>query len=108
MFYLPQIFCGTSNIQLTPTTRVNITSPLFPNQYPLTIDCIWILTTSAKGTIVLKFLTFEVDLSHDFLYIAPTNTTVLLDVDAILVTPFVMEFTGLQAPKSVLIQHSDI
>ena len=95
-------------MHLTPSAKFNVTSPLFPRQYPLTISCTWTLTTSAKGTIVIEFLTLDTGFGYDKFYIASRNATLPLEVYQSYEDPIVWRFTGSESPKLVLIKQRTI
>ncbi len=92
---------------MTPTNKFSVTSPLFPKQYPLTIDCTWTLTTSAKGNIVIDFIEMDTGQNYDKFYIASPEATIPFDVDELIEGPLVLRFTGSQAPRSVLLQGQE-
>ena len=101
-------FCGIEDMHLTPTNEFNVTSPLFPKQYPLTIDCSWTLVTSVKGTVVIEFITLNTGHNYDKFYIASPNATIPLDVDVTIEGPLVLRFSGSQAPRAMLLPHSEL
>ena len=101
-------FCGVENMYLTHTNSYNVTSPNFPKPYPRTIDCYWTVTTLAKGTIILNFLIFGVDLDREEFVVALSNITLPHDYDSIEEGPRVEWFTGSLAPRAMFVPHSEI
>ena len=101
-------FCGIEDMHLTPTNEFNVTSPLFPKQYPLTIDCSWTLVTSIKGTVIVEFIILNTGHNYDKFYIASPNATIPLDVDETIEGPLVLRFSGSQVPRAMLLPHSEL
>ena len=89
-------------MHLTLASSFNVTSPNFPKPYPRTIDCYWTVTTSGKGTIIVNFLIFGVDLGREQFVVVSNTTTA--DEDKTLVA----WFTGSLVPRSMLIPHSEM
>ncbi|XP_072033168.1 bone morphogenetic protein 1-like [Amphiura filiformis] len=74
--------CGKKDIFLSAGDNVNITSPLFPSQYPMSFECSWFITASDNAYIVVFFVTFTTEIFYDFLEInfepySKTNRTVI-------------------------------
>ncbi|XP_077981827.1 cubilin-like [Glandiceps talaboti] len=58
--------CGTEHL-----TDANgfVTSPNFPNNYPNSINCVWIIDITANLSVKLDFLSFETEAGFDWLII---------------------------------------
>ncbi|XP_072043139.1 uncharacterized protein [Amphiura filiformis] len=76
--------CGTSTIELTPGTPLNLTSPLYPENYPLDTTCEYTVSAPNGYKVLVEFLDFDLELGYDYFYIndsalsgdnAPNNYT---------------------------------
>lgn len=95
----------------------NITSPFYPNQFPLTQDCTWRLSTTTPGSIFVDFLDLDTGRYHDELYIGGANATILFDIDDQLESMLLLEslktskllmFTGRQFPKTLVLHQNPL
>ena len=101
--------CGVQlDFNIAPSESFNISSPWYPRQYPLTQDCLWTLKTSTPGSILAHFYDFDTGLGHDKLYFASVNSTILYDVDQIVIGNDLYRFTGRNFPRSVVMPWSEM
>ncbi|XP_070564554.1 cubilin-like [Ptychodera flava] len=73
----------------------NISSPIFPTNYPHASDCLWNIQVSEGMAIQLTFHVFDLEESFDFLHIGASSS----------VSPLV-ELTGSELPKVEIIEDS--
>ncbi len=109
--------CGHEDIEVSPDgTIINVTSPFYPEQFPLTQDCIWRPNTTTYGSIFVKFHDLDTGLYHDELYIGEKNSTILFDIDdqedsrkllESLKTSTLLMFTGRDNYPKSLVLHRD-
>ncbi|XP_072022253.1 uncharacterized protein [Amphiura filiformis] len=86
--------CGYSEIEITTDQAINISSPLYPELYPNSMDCKWIITT-IDGFIRIEFEFFRVQKGYDYLFVGEGDTIILE-----------MSGTESEVPKSVIVHHS--
>ena len=69
--------CGTQEVLVSAGENVNLTSPLFPQNYPISMECSWLITATDSARLVLVFITFSTEAAYDILEIRlqPDNTT---------------------------------
>ncbi|XP_072022844.1 uncharacterized protein, partial [Amphiura filiformis] len=60
-------YCGPSDIYLAPGSTLNISSPLYPDNYPNEVTCSYTVTTSPDLKIEIKFDDFVLESAYDFL-----------------------------------------
>ncbi|XP_072033907.1 membrane frizzled-related protein-like [Amphiura filiformis] len=110
--------CGDKFVQIGPNTDIfNITSPFYPKQFSLTLDCSWQLTTSTPGSFKIIIQDLDTSAHHDELYIGPANATILYDVDGQEESKKYMDslnelkiliFTGRKHPKSLVLHTNEL
>ncbi|XP_038050981.1 CUB and sushi domain-containing protein 1-like [Patiria miniata] len=63
--------CGKSNITLSNSTQTSetLTSPYYPNNYPINARCIWYITVDEGSTIAFRFSVFNTERTYDTLTI---------------------------------------
>ncbi|XP_072041404.1 uncharacterized protein [Amphiura filiformis] len=65
-------YCGTREIDLPSGT---ITSPGYPEPYPINQNCIWLISLPDSNAVVrLEFAVFQTEAGHDFLIVGEGNT----------------------------------
>ncbi|XP_072044536.1 uncharacterized protein [Amphiura filiformis] len=61
--------CGPSVIELTPGTPLNLTSPLYPENYPPDATCEYTVSAPDGYKVLVEFLDFDLELGYDYFYI---------------------------------------
>ncbi|XP_072043140.1 uncharacterized protein [Amphiura filiformis] len=61
--------CGPSVIELTPGTPLNLTSPLYPDNYPTDATCEYTVSAPDGYKVLVEFLDFDLELGWDNFYI---------------------------------------
>ena len=118
LFNFPTDLCGDEFLEVEPDNDyVNVTSPFYPNQFSLTLDCSWKLMTSEPGSVVIVFQDLLTSSHHDELYIGGANATIRYDVDDqdeskryldSLDAMNILMFTGKEYPKSVVFHTNEL
>ncbi len=94
-----------------------MSSPFYPNQFSLTLDCSWKLTTIIPGSFKIIFKDLDTSSHHDELYIGGANATILYDVDGQEESKRYLEslnelnilmFTGRKYPKSLVLHRDEL
>ncbi len=67
--------CGSSTIELTPGSPVNLTSPLYPNNYPLLTTCEYSISAPEGYKVLVEFLDVELEFAWDKFYIGNSIIT---------------------------------
>ncbi|XP_038052301.1 tolloid-like protein 2 [Patiria miniata] len=64
-----EVLCGKSNITLSNSTSETLTSPYYPNNYPINARCIWYITVDEGSKIAFRFSEFNTFRTRDTLTI---------------------------------------
>ena len=104
VFYVKYVLdlCGDEQLYLGIMTSFNLTSPRYPRQYPLTQDCLWILTTPKDNIAMVEFLHVDTGLDYDKLFIAPIDTKLIFDTDGYFEGVYLL-YTGTITPRALVV-----
>ncbi len=97
-----------TELDLMQGDLLNLTSPYYPQQFPLFQDCTWNVSKPSDGVIKIEFKDLQAGLNYDELYIARQNATIVLDLDESIVSNDVLMYTGTQYPRVILVKESEL